>query len=413
MFDHRKENMVSVARRSVPPTPALFDIEARDTRQVFEMRSTPKPARPASSRPLLMTQHAWRVANVCLNRYLGRPPKYLPIILLFVTNRCNLRCRMCGVWEHEAPKSTEELTTDEWKTVIASGAELGVFLCSFTGGEVLLRPDIFELTRYAADYGMSVHVCTNGTILNEAKVDELRDSGVGTVSISLESPDRQVHDNLRGEGTFDRAVAGIRLLRERAPDVQVGINTLICAENFRDMHKMIPFAESLGAHQIKFAPIHTNLQHKNKALEEFADLLFDEARIAELDAEVAKLTEAAAKTRLRTTSSMFLTGITRLYTEPRRFRCYAGYAACAINPTGMVTPCCDMEGSFSVRAQPLEAIWRSPEFHAMRKRVAKCSRDCWDTTNTELSLRLTPRGLLREMLRTWRDMGFYFGKGRS
>ena len=238
-------------------------------------------------------------------------------------------------------------------------------------------------------------------------------TGVNTVSVSIESPVREIHETLRGPNSFDRAVEAVRLLREHAPKVNVGINYLITRINFRDMVEMIPFAESLGAHQLKFAPIHTNLLHRRKRLEEYGELLFGEEDLEELDGEMHKLVDAAKDTPLLTTSPMFLSKITSFYSSPPQFRCYAGYAACAVHPTGLVAPCVDMDGRVSVRDKPLEKIWRSKEFRELRRHVHRCSSSCWDTTNAELSIRLRLGSLFRDFMMTWRDIGFYYGKSED
>jgi AdoMet-dependent heme synthase len=275
-----------------------------------------------------------------------------------------------------------------------------------------LRADVYDIIRYARDRDIGVHLCTNGVLLDSERVGRLRESGVNAISISVESPEPDEHELLRGTGTFAPAVEGIRRLRKEAPLIRVGINFLITTLNYRSMKAMLPFAQSLDVQQIKFAPIHTNLLHRRKRLEHYGNLLFAEEDLDALEREVQELARAASQTELSTVSQMFFSGISDLYGEPRRFQCYAGYAACAVNPSGIVSPCCDMDGELSVRDLPLENIWRSKEFHALRQRVRHCNSSCWDTTNTELSLRLKPIALLREVARTWHDVGFYFGRNK-
>ncbi len=356
-----------------------------------------------------------RVANVMWNRFLGRPPRYMPILLMFVTKHCNLRCKMCGVCEYDPTCDEQpELTTDEWKGVLRSACNLGCSLVSMTGGEPLLRPDIFELVGFARELGMAVHLCSNGMLLDRENVIRLRDAGVNALSISIESPEPEPHNSLRGPHSFELAVQGVRLVRELAPDVQVGVSCVIMRLNYKNIAAMIPFAEKIGAHQIKFAPIHTNLLHRRKRLEHFSDLIFAQEDLDALDKEIAALIEASRHCHILTTSAMFFAGMADLYRKPLQFRCYAGYAACAVNPAGVVTPCCDMDGTLSVREQPLEVIWHSPEMARMRETVRHCSRACWDTTNTELSLRMRPTSVVRDLVKTWRDVGFYFtGKKES
>ena len=116
-----------------------------------------------------MAANIWRGLNVIVSRRLGRPPRYLPVLLLFVTERCNLHCRMCGVCERpSAPSASDELTFSQYKTLLETAAtRLGTTLVSIGGGEPLLRQDIFDIIRCAADAGMSVHICSNGLLINK------------------------------------------------------------------------------------------------------------------------------------------------------------------------------------------------------------------------------------------------------
>ena len=71
-----------------------------------------------------------------------------------------------------------------------------------------------------------------------------------------------------------------------------------------------------------------------------------------------------------------------------------------------------MDGALSVRRMPLDEIWRSPGYHAMRRRVSCCTCHCWDALYAEISLRFSPAALVRNARQTWRELAFYFGSGR-
>jgi MoaA/NifB/PqqE/SkfB family radical SAM enzyme len=317
---------------------------------------------------------------------------------------------MCGVCELNAPvDDSPELSLDECKAIVRSAVKLGTTLLVISGGEALLRPEVlFETIRYAREHGIAVHLCTNGAFLNPETVKRLADSGVNTVSVSIESPDREIHDSLRGIGTFDSAVRGIRLLCELTPSIQVGIGVVITAKNFRGMSGMVAFAESLGVQQLKFAPIHTNLLHRRKHFDTYGELIFRTEDLEELEEEVKKLMDVTAHSKLCTSSPMFLSKVTNLYRNPPSFPCYAGYAVCVIGPKGMVAPCSDLEGVQSIRDTPLEEIWRSREFQALRDKVRHCQSACWDTLNAEVSIRLRPRSIVADIGQTWKDIAFYF-----
>jgi AdoMet-dependent heme synthase len=359
----------------------------------------------------LLTRNICRTINVIASRYLGRPPRYLPVILMFVTSQCNLRCRMCGVCDLEyGHDESEELTTEQWKKVIDSAAHrLGTTLAVISGGEALLRKDVFEIIRYATDAGISIHLCTNAILLSEDNMIKLRDSGVRTVSFSLEGPEASAHEYMRGADSFPIVVSALQRFREIAPEVRIGINFVITRLNYHNMTAMIQFAESLGVNQLKFAPIHTNLLHRHKKVEDYSELLFREEDLESLENEVQRLKAALKQSSLISTSENFLDGITALYRVPKRIQCYAGYAICAISPTGYVAPCSDMDSNFNVKDQDLHQIWHEPEFHRLREKVHSCSAACWDTAYTELSLWLRPKSLLISALRKWRDIKFYFG----
>ena len=345
------------------------------------------------------------------SRYLRRPPRRLPVLISYVTNECNLRCPMCSIWKRDEPKGhKDEMSGEEWRAVVRSAERLGTSLLVISGGEPLLKEGIFDIIREASGRGISVHLCSNGTTLTPENVDGLWEAGLDSISVSLDGWEAEIHDAIRGPGVFDKAVRGVLRLRERAPDIRIGINFVINKRNFRDMFRMVSFSESLGVAQLKPAPIHSNLQHKDKRPETYDELTFREGDLVELRVELRKLARALSRSPLSSTPLSFLAGTPDLYSKPRRFTCFAGYAVCSINPFGFVAPCADMEGTVSVRDEALESILRGDAFEELRRAVRRCERPCWDTANTVLSLRLGIRSLMRDFMRNWRDLDYYFGR---
>lgn len=360
---------------------------------------------------LLLLKNVWRTGNVLLSRNLKIQPRYCPVMLFFLTGRCNLRCRMCGVCDlKQGYDNEEELSTSEWKALISDAARnLGTTLAVISGGEALLRDDVFEIIHHAESSGISIHLCTNALLLSEEKMARLIESGVSTVSFSVDGPVADIHEHMRGSNTFGKLTDTIRRFRELAPQVNIGINFVITRHNFRYMTDMLRFAESLGANQIKFAPIHTNLLHKDKDFSDCKDLVFTEEDLPSLELEVQKARKACLESGLITTSGAFFDGITRLYREPNHIKCYAGYAICAVSPSGYVAPCSNMDSGFNVREHSISDIWRDPDFQRLRNKVHTCSSACWDTAYTELSLWLRPVPMVLNVARNLRDIFFYFG----
>ena len=161
-----------------------------------------------------------------------------------VTYACNLKCKHCYATAGKIWK--DELTTKEAKYAIDVFDKTGVTILAFSGGEPLVRPDIFELTKYAADKGMYVAVATNGTLITKEKAREMKKAGIQFVQISLDGADAKTHDAFRGiNGAFDKTVKGIK--NSVAENFFVEISTTVTKYNYKEIPDIIKFGEELGA----------------------------------------------------------------------------------------------------------------------------------------------------------------------
>lgn len=148
--------------------------------------------------------HFWR-------RLRGRPtPTY---VTLAVTYRCQCRCDHCYADYPERARK-EELSTEQWRTVIRQVRDLGALTVHFSGGEPLLREDLFELIAYARGLGLLTRVNSNGLLLTEENVKHLKEVGLTECAVSLDSADPEVHDRFRGTPNLHaRAAEGMRNLQ--------------------------------------------------------------------------------------------------------------------------------------------------------------------------------------------------------
>ncbi|HEC77098.1 MAG TPA: radical SAM protein [Thermoplasmatales archaeon] len=161
-----------------------------------------------------------------------------------VTYACNLHCKHCYATAGKPWK--DELTTEEAKRAIDIFDRAGVTIIAFSGGEPLVRPDIMELARYAADKGIYVAMATNGTLITKKKAKEMKDAGVQFVQISLDGIDAETHDEFRGvKGAFDKTVQGIK--NSVAEGFFVEISTTVTRYNYKQLPNIIQFGEDLGA----------------------------------------------------------------------------------------------------------------------------------------------------------------------
>ncbi|HOE44384.1 radical SAM/SPASM domain-containing protein [Methanothrix soehngenii] len=164
------------------------------------------------------------------------------IIAWELTAACNLSCRYCRASASHEPDQGE-LDTDEAKRFVESIAPRKPMLI-LSGGEPLLRPDLFQIIRLAVSLGIRVSLASNGTLITSGLAEEIADSGVSRVSISLDGADAAMHDHGRGQGSFERSIRGIENLRGR---VDFQINFTVTQKNQSELIRIFDLAEKLGA----------------------------------------------------------------------------------------------------------------------------------------------------------------------
>ncbi len=166
-----------------------------------------------------------------------------PIVVWNITRACNLRCVHC--YNDSGPgKTCDDLSTDQAKAVIDDLAQFGVPSILFSGGEPLLRPDLFELLAYAIGKGVRTVISTNGTLIGADQARRIRQLGVSYVGISLDGTGA-VNDQFRGvAGAFDRAVQGIRHCQDAG--VRVGLRLTLTQRNAQDIEGLFDFFEAEG-----------------------------------------------------------------------------------------------------------------------------------------------------------------------
>jgi len=169
-----------------------------------------------------------------------------------LTQRCNLECAHCYMSASAGADTRGELSTEECRRVIDEIARVNpnVFLI-LTGGEPLLRKDVFEIAAYAADKPFTVVLGTNGLLLREREAKRMRASGLLGASISLDSTDRRRHDLFRHlPGAWDGAVRATRVMRDEGLDFSLHMS--VTDWNLDEIPAMIDLARELGARVLNF-----------------------------------------------------------------------------------------------------------------------------------------------------------------
>lgn len=166
-----------------------------------------------------------------------------PVVAWNITRRCNLACVHCYTDSYDR-HYPGELTTEEGKALIDDLAHFKVPALLFSGGEPLLRSDLFELAAYARDRGLRTTLSTNGTLITKANARRIREAGFNYVGISLDGLG-ETNDRFRGKtGAFEAALRGIRNCL--SVDQKVGLRLTLTRRNFQDLQGIFDFIEAEG-----------------------------------------------------------------------------------------------------------------------------------------------------------------------
>jgi putative heme d1 biosynthesis radical SAM protein NirJ1 len=172
-----------------------------------------------------------------------------PIVVWNCTRRCNLHCIHCYADSEDHPY-TGELTTSEAQVFIRDLAGFGVPVLLFSGGEPLLRPDLFELAGLARQLGIRPVISTNGTLITREMAQRIKEAGFGYVGVSLDDLG-EANDRFRGrKGAYQKAVDGIRncvVVGQR-----VGLRCTINRHNYTALGGLLDLVEAENIDRVCF-----------------------------------------------------------------------------------------------------------------------------------------------------------------
>jgi radical SAM protein with 4Fe4S-binding SPASM domain len=174
-------------------------------------------------------------------------PAGAPIAIVWnFTNRCNLNCLHCH--QDSSPTSTgPELTTSQAFKVIDNMSDSGVAILTFSGGEPLLRKDLYAAVKRATDLGMLCTIASNGTLMTRETSIKLAKAGIRRVEIGLDGATAETHEFLRNKrGSFEATVKGIKNCSDLGFD-EVATTMTLHSKNVNELEETMELAEKLGA----------------------------------------------------------------------------------------------------------------------------------------------------------------------
>ena len=163
-----------------------------------------------------------------------------PMVVWNVTRKCNLSCAHCyinAVGEEESDADMGELTTREAMDMIEDLAAIKSPMLVFSGGEPLLRNDIYELNVYAMKLGLRTILSSNSTLITREAAKKIKEAGFAYVGVSLDGSE-ETHDRFRGaKGAFEKSLQGLRYLMEEG--VRTGVRFAITNLNYDELPKVL------------------------------------------------------------------------------------------------------------------------------------------------------------------------------
>ncbi|NPA38978.1 MAG: heme b synthase [Thermodesulfobacteria bacterium] len=300
--------------------------------------------------------------------------KFVPRLIAWeITRSCNLDCIHCRAAASKGPYENE-LTTEEILRIMHEIKEVGNPVIILTGGEPLLREDVFFIAKKAVELGFKPVLATNGTLINDEIAKQIKESGIARVSISLDGASAEAHDNFRHmPGAFEGAIRGIKTLKKH--EIPFQINTTITKQNLEEIPKVHELAKSLGAvahHIFVLVPVGRGKEIKESLTpEEYEEILnwFYEQRektTLQLKATCAPTyyrilrQRAKAEGKKVTFETFGLDAVTR--------GCLAGIGFCFISHVGIVQTCGYLEiPCGDLRKQTFKDVWENSEvFNKLR-----------------------------------------------
>ena len=293
----------------------------------------------------------------------------VPLVIFYPTSRCNSRCVSCDWWRSSG---ATDLAPDEIARLAQALQPLGTRVVAFSGGEPLLRHDVFDLARLFRREGVALHLLTSGVLLERCAGEVA--SEFTRVIVSLDAPTEMLYHAVRGVRALGVVEEGVARLRSAAPRLPVTARATLHKLNFRELPRLIEHAKAMAFDGISFLPADVTSTAFGRHETPHVDALaLDATEIAEFESVVEQtiadypddfesrfVMEAPEKLRRLPKYYAALAGAGPF----PAVSCNAPWTSVVIEADGSVRPCFFHEAVGNIRVTPLDVIVRRdlPEF---------------------------------------------------
>jgi len=285
-----------------------------------------------------------------------------------ITLACCFSCRYCGSKGGKAREN--ELSTEECLDVADQLAELGCRRVSMIGGEIFMRRDWKQIVKRLSGRRIRVNIITNGFLFRKELIDDLKDAGIESVSVSIDGP-KEIHDKYRQDGSFDRAVRAMEdLLKE---GISVSVISTLNSENVKYLEELYGLLSRYDIYAWQLQACSPMGNAANNGI----DYRFDMQEV--INFVVSHMYEATFALGVADNIGYFTEeegSIRGVMSGDAYFRgCSAGISSIGIDSIGNVRGCESMyDDAFiegNLREQSLKSIWEDPDKFAYNRKFTK------------------------------------------
>lgn len=310
------------------------------------------------------------------------------LIEVWPTNRCNLRCWMCGTWAHRRrlkesgieynPRNEMQLEVKEERLLklVEEAHELDAKEFLITGGgEPFVRKETtLKLMKKIKDFNMAGNLNTNGTLLSERDIKKIVQMGWDRIMFSIDAPNSRDNDFIRGvKGTFKKAKTTLKLFKQykkrfSSEKPHIVFNTVLTNKIFDKIKEMIVFASEVGCEDVTFIPLiiyddSVKILEMNEEQNKIFQANLDEA--IELSLQIGVNTNLF---HLKKSSEDVIMPSVETKTQKNLPPCFEPFLHFLVKGNGEATFCCMVEGSpENIKEKSLSEIWFGEYFEEERK----------------------------------------------
>lgn len=267
--------------------------------------------------------------------------------------------------------------------------QLGGRYVSFSGGEMFLLRESYDILSFAKSLGFKVAANSNGWLINQKNAEKLSSTGIDIIFFSLDGPSPQIHDWIRGvDGAWKKVLEAIQNVKKTGERPKVFVNITVNRKNLPVLYETVKLAIETGADGVTIEPMHEVDKYSP-----MAELVLREEDIPEMEKQTEKILKdfSSYLPHFHDYIKKFSDFIRDLEGLKRSFRCIAAYFSVQIHPNGDVHPCpVAFYKMGNLRKSSFRQIWFSSQAMHLRERIKKGDHPpCWFTCVSPANLYLS------------------------